>query len=335
MKNRKNLFCICMLFFGGSFTACSNEENYDVYGDTYNHVFVENPVNTYSFVHTPEFSASTLNCKLPVYCNHRCRSSFSVRLEVDNSLVADYNEKHGTEYAEVPMALLNIKNSEVQFEPNEEFTSVTSFHVMADGEMSELNAPNGYVIPVKMISINGDGVKMIEERSVAYVFVDVKEDIDNIYDEAATPTGTLVGDRSEWSVIVPEGTTQVSAAGTYGGPECMYTGVDDKYWYGRSINKNESLPVIFNLGKPYTFDGLRSSYSSYGYESGTWNDDNIKIEIGNDGVTWEEVGIIVNRSSFIQTFYFPVTAQYVRITMPASARARSVFRCGNFNIYAK
>ena len=155
----------------------------------------------------------------------------------------------------------------------------------------------------------------------------VKEDTDNIYDDAADElvTGTLVSDRSGWTAIVPDGADA----------QAMFTESDD-YWSGRASAAGEELPVIINFGKSYTFDGISASYLYYGYYTyASWTKSS-KIEISGDGTTWEEVGILSN-TNIIQVFYAPVTAQYLRITVPApsSSWSSASFSCGNFNIYAK
>ena len=115
----------------------------------------------------------------------------------------------------------------------------------------------------------------------------------------------------------------------------MFTESDD-YWSGRASAAGEELPVIINFGKSYTFDGISASYLYYGYYTyASWTKSS-KIEISGDGTTWEEVGILSN-TNIIQVFYAPVTAQYLRITVPApsSSWSSASFSCGNFNIYAK
>jgi len=99
MKNIKNIFYVGMLALCTmSFTACSDEETYDFPGDPYNHVYLQDKGGTFTFVHTPISSISTLDLTLPLYCNHRVTSNFIAKVEVDNSLVAAYNEENNTEY---------------------------------------------------------------------------------------------------------------------------------------------------------------------------------------------------------------------------------------------
>lgn len=327
MKNIKNIFYVGMLALCTmSFTACSDEETYDFPGDPYNHVYLQNKGGTFTFVHTPISSISTLDLTLPLYCNHRVTSNFIAKVEVDNSLVAAYNEENNTEYAEIPVSSLVMENTEIRFEQGG-LMSVNELHITTNEAINELRDVNGYLIPIRITAVEGENCKIVDKMSTTYVIVNVKEDTDNIYDDAADElvTGTLVSDRSGWTAIVPDGADA----------QAMFTESDD-YWSGRASAAGEELPVIINFGKSYTFDGISASYSYYGYYTyASWTKSS-KIEISGDGTTWEEIGILSNKN-IIQVFYAPVTAQYLRITVPApsSSWSRASFSCGNFNIYAK
>lgn len=331
MKNIKNIFYASMLALCVmNFTACSDEETYDFTGDPYNHVYLQSNGGTFTFVHTPVSSISTLDFKLPLYCNHRVTSPFTAKVEVDNSLVATYNEENNTEYAEVPVSALVLANSVIRFEQGG-FVGADTLNVMTNEAMSELRNEKGYVIPLRITSVEGKECKLVESRSITYVIVNVKEDTDNIYDDPADDnvTGTLVGDRSTWTAIVADGTSYSGQSGD------MFSD-GSAYWYGRAVSTGQELPVIINLGRPYTFDGITASYLYYGYYTyGSWTNRS-KIEVGSDGTNWQEVGILSN-TNIVQGFYAPVTAQYIRITVPApsSTYSRATFQCGDFNIYAK
>lgn len=332
MKNRKNLFYIGMFTLCAlGFAACSDEETYDVYGDPYNHVYLYDGGNKFNFVHTPVSSISTLDMELPLYCNHKSPKSFSALVEVDNSLVKAYNEANNTEYAEVPISALNIENGEVYFEQGS-LVSSNALHITANENIADLRNSNGYVIPLRLVSATND-VKVVEDRATTYIFVNVSEDTDNIADEAVDPKGTLVQDRTGWTAIVPEGSTYSTSWNKSEEPDYMFSNSKEPsgagYWYGRM--RNQEFPVIINLGKAYTFDGMKAYYSYYNYENTTWTNRSL-VEISNNGTDWESVGTLSN-TNVTQTFYAPVTAQYIKITVPQSYSA--YFRCSDFNIYAK
>lgn len=259
-------------------------------------------------------------------------SPFTAKVEIDNSLVGAYNEERKTNYVEIPASALAIENTAIRFEQGK-FISANALRITTNKTISELRNPNGYLIPIRITSVEGENCKLVEKMSTTYVVVTVKEDTDNIYDQAGDNNvkGTLVSDRSGWVAIVPEGTTYNPSY--YGQPADMFS-ESSTYWYGRTVNLKEELPVIINLGKPYTFDGITASYSMYGYVYTSWTNKS-KVEISSDGTTWQVVGALSN-TSIVQAFYAPVTAQYIRITVPAPTNnTRVTFRCGNLNIYAK
>lgn len=327
MKKIRNIFYVGMLALCTvSLGACNDEETYDFPGDPYTHVFLQSNGGNYLFVHTPKLSISTLNFELPLHCNHRATTPFSARVEIDNSLIATYNEENGTEYAEMPASALAVENSSVRFEQGG-LMSVEPLRITANETFSELRNENGYLIPLRVSSIEGGDAKLVEGRLTTYVVVNVKEDSDNIYDEQAdnNVTGTLVSDRSGWTAEAPGA----------GDASEMFTD-NSNYWAARASAGGVEMPVTINLGRSYTFDGIRGTYLLYGYYTyASWTNGS-KIEVSVDGTTWEEVGVLSN-TNIIQVFYTPVTGQYIRITVPApsSSWSRATFNCGNFNIYAK
>ena len=239
MKNIKNIFYVGMLALCTmSFTACSDEETYDFPGDPYNHVYLQDKGGTFTFVHTPISSISTLDLTLPLYCNHRVTSNFIAKVEVDNSLVAAYNEENNTEHAEIPVSSLVMENTEIRFEQGG-LMSVNELHITTNEAINELRDVNGYLIPIRITAVEGENCKIVDKMSTTYVIVNVKEDTDNIYDDAADElvTGTLVSDRSGWTAIVPDGADA----------QAMFTESDD-YWSGRASAAGEELPVILNFG---------------------------------------------------------------------------------------
>ena len=88
MKNRKNLFyismfAICVLVF----TACGDDETYDVYGDPYNRVYVLDNSKEYKIVQTPISTVSNVDFTWEAKCSKKASGDIRVTVAVDNSLI--------------------------------------------------------------------------------------------------------------------------------------------------------------------------------------------------------------------------------------------------------
>jgi len=332
MKNIKNIFYagILVLCVVG-IAACSDDDTYyDFPGDPYNHIFMQNSSGgSYMFVHTPVSSLSTLDFKLPLHCNHRAASDISVTVEVDNSLIAAYNEENGTEYAAVSVSSLTIENTSVRIQQGA-FVSIDSLHIVANDAIGDLRNENGYLIPIKISSIEGNDCKIVEDRSITYVIVTVKEDTDNINDDATVSniTGALVADQTGWSATT---TGTVSSSSYYYPIETLFDGDIATYCYISSSTADINLDI--DMGKSYTFDGIKLSYgysSTYEYSSLA---SGMTIYSSNDGVTWNLIGTMTKSATFC-AFYAPVTTRYVRIVKPKGTYSTTLYG-GVFNVYAK
>lgn len=316
--------------------ACSDEEYADVYGERENAVYINNGDRSYTIVHLPEYSVSSLNYKLELHCNHKATSDFIATVTVDNSLIAQYNEEHETDYAELPSGVLNIENKTMNFKKGT-FVSSEALHITATGTLEACRNEGGYLLPIRIESVNGSGVKLADTNTTAYVVLNVMADDDNICDTKTVPFGEVVEDRSQWNAIVPEGTTWSTSTQISAEPNNMFNAEKDysvarnlQYWQGRSLPQQE-LPVIIDLGKPYTFDGLYADYNKSGFNDVTsWTNGSL-IEISDDRTVWQQVGHLSN-TEITQAFHTAVTARYIRITVSPSGYY-AYFRCGNFNIY--
>ena len=320
-----------------SLCACSDDMQADIFGERENAVYIINGDRSYTIVHLPEYSVSSLNYKLELHCSHKTAADFTATLKIDNSLIAQYNEEHGTNYAELPSNVLNIENETVRFEKGK-FVSSDTLHITASGSLQACNNEDGYLLPISIESVCGEGVKVADTHETAYVVLQVQTDDDNICNTSTEPFGETVKDRSGWNAIVPEGTTYSTLSEISKEPNDMFNAEKDystftniQYWQGRSLMQ-ESLPVIIDLGKTYTFDGLYADFNKTGfYAVSSWTNGSL-IEVSEDMENWQEVGHLSHKE-ITQAFHTSVTARYIRITVVNNGGYYVYFRCGNFNIY--
>lgn len=315
--------------------ACGDDEYADVYGERENAVYINNGDRSYTIVHLPDKSVSSLNYKLELHCNHKATSDFTTTVTIDNSLIAQYNKEHETDYAELPSGILNIENKTMNFKKGT-FVSSEALRITATGALETCKNEGGYLLPIRIESVNGSGVKLADTNTTAYVVLNVMTDEDNICDTETVPFGEVVKDRSGWKAIGLDEYTHSTSTQKSADPSSMFNSEKDysvkkqlQYWWGRTFG--EQLPVVIDLGKSYTLDGLYADYNVSGFNEQASLKQGSLIEISDDGNTWKKVGNI-SKNVMTQAFHTAVTARYVRITVYKSGMYAE-FKCGNFNIY--
>lgn len=326
MKNRKNLFCIgaftiCSL----SLAACDKEDVYDVYGDPYNRVYTLDNSQEFKIVQTPISTVCNLDFKWPAKCSKKASDNIKVKVIVDNSLIAAYNEEHGTEFEAMPTEALVLNNMEMTIPAGSMAVSDTAHVQLTDNAdvLGTLKSEKGYIIPLRLESAEG-GNSQLSTNMLKPTFVTVTVTEDNINHDATeyTGTGTLVADQSGWSVTPINGASGSGLERWFNGNPKEYASIYDRTNYKASF--------IVDMGQSYTFDAIAAyrgySWGDYLYaslNSGT------KISISVDGENYTSAGELTNSSMYI-VFYAPLTARYIKIETTSYS-----VNCGVFNVYAK
>ena len=337
MKSRKNLFYIGMFALCAiGFAACDDEETYDVYGDPFNRVYIQGSSNTYKIVQTPISTVNNVDFKWPAKCSKKADGVIKVTVVVDNSLIAAYNEEHGTEFEAMPAGVILLENVEMTIPAGERVVADTVHVRLTDDAsvLSTLKSEKGYIIPLRLVSAEGAS-SQLSTNMVEPAFLTITVTEDNMNHEATqyTGTGTLVADQSGWVA-----TTNGSVETWYDPIEAIF---DGDYKTGRYItNRSGELQLDVDMGKAYSFDGIKMSYE--GYDSTTWEYAEIgafvsgmTVSTSDNGTNWRLQGEI-DRSAAACVFYAPLTARYIRITVPnAGGWYGATLQCGIFNVYAK
>lgn len=337
MKNRKNLFyigafTICSL----SLAACDKEDVYDVYGDPYNRVYTLDNSQAFKIVQTPISTISNVDFKWPAKCSKKASENIKVKVIVDNSLIAAYNEEHGTEFEAMPTEALVLNNMEMTIPAGSMAVSDTAHVQLTDNAdvLGTLKSENGYIIPLRLESAEG-GDSQLSTNMLNPTFVTVFVSEDNMNHDATTykGTGTLVADQSGWTA-----TTNGNVQSWYDPIESI---LDGDYTTYCCISKSSGdLYMDIDMGKPYTFDGVKMTY--YGYDYSTWEQKEagafyagMSVSTSDNGTDWKLQGII-DKEAEACVFYAPLTARYIRITVPNNGGWDGAsLECGVFNVYAK
>lgn len=337
MKNRKNLFyigafTICSL----SLAACDKEDVYDVYGDPYNRVYTQDNSQAFKIVQTPISTISNVDFKWPAKCSKKAIENIKVKVIVDNSLIADYNEEHGTGFEAMPTEALVLNNMEMTIPAGSMAVSDTAHVQLTDNAdvLGALKSDKGYIIPLRLESAEG-GDSQLSTNMLKPTFITVTVTEDNMNHDVTTynGTGTLVADQSEWTA-----TTNGSVKSWYDPIESIFDG--DYQTYCFITNRSGELYLDVDMGKDYTFDGIKMTYSKYDFFTDTQKEIGsfavgMTVSISDNGIDWKSRGEIEKQAESC-VFYAPITARYIRITVPnGSGYYGGTLQCGVFNVYAK
>lgn len=320
MKSRKNLFYIGMFALCTiGFAACDDEETYDVYGDPLNRVYISDNSKAYKIVQTPISIISNVDFKWPAKCSQKASGTIKATVVVDNSLIAAYNEEHGTAFEAMPAEAIVLENAEMAI-PAGKMVVADTMHVKLTDDanvLSMLKSEKGYIIPLRLVSVEGPNTRL-STNMVAPSFLTVTVTEDNVNHEATENdiTGTLVADQTGWSVSLLSGT------GVY----------LDKWFDGNpqtnAFIRGQSVAFTVDMGKSYTFSAIAAYRST---SLGEYNSISAgtKISTSDDGTNFKSAGKVTGSSKFI-AFYAPLTARYIRVETTSSS-----VNCGVFNVYAK
>lgn len=331
MKNRKNLFyigmfAICVL----GFAACGDDETYDVYGDLYNRVYILDNSKEYKIVQTPVSTVSNVDFTWEARCSKKASGDIRVTVAVDNSLIDAYNEEHDTEFEALPVEAVVLENAEMTI-PAGEMVVADAVHLKLTDDanvLSTLKSAKGYIIPLRLVSAEG-GNSQLSTNMLAPSFLTITVTEDNMNHEAIqyTGTGTLVADQTGWTA-----TTNGTVQSWYDPIESIFDGNGETYCY--ISNRSGDLWLDVDMGKPYSFDGIRMMSSSYYGDSGSFSA-GMTVSTSDNGTDWKAQGEIESDAEDC-VFYAPLTARYIRITVPnAGGWYGASLECGVFNVYAK
>lgn len=331
MKNRKNLFyigmfAICVL----GFAACGDDETYDVYGDPYNRVYILDNSKEYKIVQTPVSTVSNVDFTWEARCSKKASRDIRVTVAVDNSLIDAYNEEHDTEFEALPVEAVVLENAEMTI-PAGEMVVADAVHLKLTDDanvLSTLKSAKGYIIPLRLVSAEG-GNSQLSTNMLSPSFLTITVTEDNMNHEAIqyTGTGTLVADQTGWTA-----TTNGTVQSWYDPIESIFDGNGETYCY--ISNRSGDLWLDVDMGKPYSFDGIRMMSSSYYGDSGSFSA-GMTVSTSDNGTDWKAQGEIESDAEDC-VFYAPLTARYIRITVPnAGGWYGASLECGVFNVYAK
>ena len=249
---------------------------------------------------TSDFSAS-----FKAYTTIASASGYNVNLAVDNSLVAAYNQKHGTSYKAMPSANVDLKTTSVSIAANDN-ASASNAEFALKGDLSGLTDVNGYLIPVRL---SASGAVVSESRGVVYAIITPEVNMIRAISSADEMVGFPAGGRSSWS-------------GSADGSSKLFDDDDNT-----SVNFQSSGNVLtVNMADTHLVTGLR--LHGYGVN-------NVSVEFSRDGVAWTSAGTVAegeavwtgsswSQGDWYLAFSDYLDAQYLRLSFGFSGYYRTL-----------
>lgn len=337
MKNFKNiyLFAGALALCSVGFVSCDDDDEYDFPGDSHNRVYTADHSTTYKLVQTPAGAMGSFECKIPAKCNQIASGDIKVTLEVDHSLVDQYNAEHGTSFLPMPEEAIIIENPVMTIPAGQMASADTTKISLVDNQdiLLTLTASEGYILPVRMTTVNGGGgAPATSVKSTSYLTMTITNDAVNHDATLSDATGTPVADQSGWSVT---GNVNIGNYSVYfdGEPKNNIT-----------LDSESDIELIFDMGQEYSFDAIEAKYASgWGSWISTYGSlsDGTTISISSDKTKWTSVAAIENAGwsgAQYVVFWGPLTARYIKLNIPATESywgTEASFQCGYFNVYAK
>ena len=211
----------------------------------------------------------------------------TVKFEIDNSLVDAYNEEKDSEF----LAWEGISIENAVIEPGKNSATIR----INVTDYSQLET--GYVIPVRITSVEGDGAVVDENSTLAYFVVCSSYPIIT----KGNPIGNEISDKSNWVVKV-----NGNNMGTKLFDGSLYT-----YQY-----LNEGNVIELNIGEVKTLTTVSVQY--YGEYWWYAVKEYYSIRTSEDGVNWTSWKKLPDYSGDGRTninFSYPVKAQYVELVV--------------------
>lgn len=318
--------------------SCSDDEHYDVVGNPNNLVYfktVGDPVATCTVTHTPVGDFGEVKASFNVAIQHANSSDTKVTAVVDNSLVDEYNAKHGTEYSAVPDGLVEAGSLTTTIERDTVGASAPIEVSVPESAFAQLTA-KAYLIPVRLSAVEGDG-KASGQRGTAYVVINVESKLINSGVAAADMPGTLMTDYSGITASYTAGGTVDDIAQLFDGDVTNGTALRTDEQNGKGTT------LVFDLGQQRNVQGLRVARYYKSWYGGWWIDEyyfsQLDIEYSNDGSTWNEAGTVgeseMSKGDGYQyvAFYGAVPMRYMRIKFASGGS--SVSSLAELGIYTK
>ena len=276
-----------------------------------------NKTSNCGIVKTPVGTFGSVSAQYGTTIKAAVATDWTSTFEVDNSLVASYNEAHNTEYAALSadaLAALEITSNVIA---KGQTSSTANIKVSLPDNIAQA-LDKSYIIPLRL-KTTYDGKTYQEEDDVVYILIDISTSLIN--DDATEVKGTAV-----------TGMTCIEAVNL--NKDAFAT----SNW--SFLQQSDNASFVVDLGATKNVSSILISSSAM---------NNAKIELSADNSSWTVVGNTSEHSGpsvgsgwysyTAYVLYGAVSARYVRVTMSLDTNYWGWFynycRLEAFNVYAE
>lgn len=317
----KNIIYSILCISAFLLSSCSNDENYDIKGDTINRVYVNTPTvikNIFDFkvIVTPVSTIGNLKSTFVAYSTQFTSNDIKVTFDIDNSLVEKYNATSTIKYSPISSDLVTMLNKQVVINKGD-LSSKDSVTVTIPKEKIALLTQGNYVLPVKISSISqSDNFAISTQQNVVYIKINISSS--NVYDSPKVEdmTGTIISDRSGWV-----------ATNFRSNSDNFFDG--DNQTSGANFSDRDQ-PFDFDLGQTYNnITGIRIlPYFNFYYVV-----EQTEVLTSTDGITWKSQGVAnLNVSGLIKFYSSIQSVRYVKLNVKSQGTNQYYF-IAEFDLY--
>lgn len=291
------------------FTACEKSVEFDVKGEQTNRIYFNsgnytvNNYNTFNFsiLNTPAGSKGNVSVSLPVFTSMPATSSLKVSISLDNSMIALYNEKNGTDYKVAPDGILDLASVVLTVDPGKQKSS-DSLKITIPPAKLALLTETAYLLPVKISGVSGDSNTTVSSNQNT-IYLIINTSVSQLFDtpKRAEMVGSLIPNRANWIATLDKPLEGGSMTD-------IFDGDTNTFFYLPStrtsliVDLNESVTGVSGIS-------LKSYFNSFGITQA-------KVLSSIDGVNYTDYGVATlstnEESQYIQ-FYKSITARYIRL----------------------
>lgn len=283
MKNMKLMkFAFAGLMALIAFSSCSDDETYDVAGND-GFVFARADYGITSTgllelkMSKTFFGALGADRKVsfPIRSTMPAKDPINVTCKVDNSLVAAYNEKHGTKYAEVTPDMLSINGPQFVIK-KDSVESDSRVEISFNQDNLDKVELGKYLVPFKLEMVSG-GMAVSQKYNVVYALITVNNDI--------SASDIPLADRSKWSVI---DFSSQEIEGENAAATNAIDGKDGTFWHTQWQARLPAPPhhITIDMGEVVKYVGFQYMNRSSSRGCAT----KMRVEVSTDNKIWTEVG---------------------------------------------
>lgn len=271
---KKYFFTVCaaMLLGAVALTSCSDDDDADVHGITYNRAYFDKArsVTTGSVLKTPVGVVATFSDEISAKATSPVSGNITLTVTVDNSLIDSYNTEHGTNYKPLPDGVITMDKTTLTI-PAGAQESADTVHLAINNKGAEaLTDTAGYLMPIIIKDVAGGDARKSIDAAVRYVHINYMVTTSLINDQATAFAGT----KADLSPMKCIAATNLDTGG--------FVNLISGGWYARWEFKSDDTTASFVID-------MGGSHKLAGFYIDSYVLKNAKISISDDNSNWTEV----------------------------------------------